>query len=59
MAHLSILMCHVGCYGDVPQNNMGNKDSCDVDIELESDHGALNIHEMHVLSHICTHVKFS
>jgi hypothetical protein len=36
---------------DVPQTNMGNKDSCDMDIELEGD-SALDIHQMHMLSHI-------
>jgi hypothetical protein len=36
---------------DVPQTNMGIKDSCDVDIELEGDI-ALDIHQMRMLSHI-------
>jgi hypothetical protein len=44
MAHLDLIMYHVGCYGDIPYNNMGNKDSHDLDIELESD-GVLDIYE--------------
>jgi hypothetical protein len=35
---------------------MGAKDTSDVNIELDGD-GALNIYELHLLLHICKHVK--
>lgn len=42
MKYLNIHIYLVGCYLDVVQFNMGNKDFCDVDIEWEGD-DTLNI----------------
>ncbi len=41
---LAYLCTMLGCSWDVPQINIGNKDSCDTNIELKGD-GALDIHE--------------
>jgi hypothetical protein len=41
---LAYLCTMLRCFWDVPQINMGNKDSCDTNIELKGD-GALDIHE--------------
>jgi hypothetical protein len=49
--HVFAYLCTLlGCFGNAPHNNMGNKDSCYVNIKPKGD-GALNIFDDALILH--------